>query len=94
MDAPALLLIRPKKMLWFRLHAPVKVGTEGDEFLFIKDGDLFTTETNKISDDLFLFDSFSPFSLYISSQPPLVGGATAKTIKIFRHGGFQVDTDG
>jgi hypothetical protein len=27
-------------------------------------------------------------------QPPLVGGAIAKTIKFFRHGGFQVDTDG
>jgi hypothetical protein len=86
-------------MLWFPLHAPEKVGTEGDEFLFIKYFYLYIwrpflrrRRTKFLTTFFFIRSRLLAFTS--NSQPPLVGGATAKTIKIFRHGGFQVDTDG
>jgi hypothetical protein len=43
----------------------------------------------------FIFTPFSPSNPFKStSQSPIGGGAKAKTIKIFRHVGFQIDTDG
>jgi hypothetical protein len=69
-------------MVWFPLHAPEKVDT-AENFFFVQ---YFF---------IFIFTPFSPSNPFKSTcQSPIGGGATAKTIKMFRHGGFQVDTDG
>jgi hypothetical protein len=83
-------MMRPKKILWFPLHAPEKVGTEGMSFyllnIFIcKFGDLLLRRRRtKFLTTFFIRSRL--LALYINSQPPPVGGATAKTIKNFRHG--------
>jgi hypothetical protein len=65
-----------KKMVRFQLHAPEKVDTAA-KFFFIK---YF----------YFIFTPFSPSNPFKStSQPPIGGGATAKTIKFLDTAGFR-----
>jgi hypothetical protein len=76
-------------MLWFPLHAPEKVGTAEESFFLLN---IFICKFG----DLFLLHSrlLALYTQHPTVNQPWWGGATAKTIKIFRHGGFQVDTDG
>jgi hypothetical protein len=83
-DHDLLWMIGPKKMVWFPLHAPEKVGTEGEKFFLLnificKFCDLFYDPDEKVFDDPFLLHSrllalcIQQIQQSTTTHPPIIG---------------------